>query len=139
MIIKTLIIVCIAVAAILLGIAYLDKDSRDYAARVKAETQKLSPGITSDYTGLKYLVVNRINGLNGLTPEQVAYYDYVLAKQNEIILDLWQERSWKENMAINMVNSKYPKDKVESTVKEIKGDSVIISRIKFLVKNAKGN
>ena len=135
MIVKTLIIVCIAVAAILLGIAYLDKDSRDYAARVKAETQKLSPGITSDYTGLKYLVVKRINGLDGFSPEQAAYYDYVLAKQNEILFTLLNEKSWKENMAINMVNSKYPKDRIESTIKEVKGDSVIINRIKFLIQN----
>ena len=135
MIVKTLIIACIAVAAILLGIAYLDKDSRDYAARVKAETQKLSPGITSDYTGLKYLVVKRINGLDGFSPEQAAYYDYVLAKQNEILFTLLNEKSWKENMAINMVNSKYPKDRIESTIKEVKGDSVIINRIKFLIQN----
>ncbi len=135
MIVRTLIVVCLIVSAILLGIAYLDKDSREFADRVKAETQKLSPGITSDYTGLKYLVVKRINGLEGLTPEQVAYYDYVLAKQNEILFDLLNEKSWKENMAINMVNLKYPKDRIESTVKEVKGDSVIINRIKFLIKN----
>lgn len=135
MIVRTLIVVCLIVSAILLGIAYLDKDSRDYAARVKAETQKLSPGITSDYAGLKYLVVKRINGLDGFSPEQVAYYDYVLAKQNEILFDLLNEKSWKENMAINMVNLKYPKDRIESTVKEVKGDSVIINRIKFLIKN----
>ncbi len=139
MIVRTLIVVCLIVSAVLLGIAYLDKDSREFADRVKAETQKLSPGITSDYTGLKYLVVKRINGLEGLTPEQVAYYDYVLAKQNEILFDLLNEKSWKENMAINMVNSKYPKDRIESTLKEVKGDSVIINRIKFLIKNDKKN
>jgi hypothetical protein len=135
MIIKTIIIVCIAVAAILLGIAYLDKDSRDYASRVKAETQKLSPGITSDYAGLKYLVVKRINGLDGFSPEQAAYYDYVLAKQNEILFDLLNEKSWKEDMAIRLVNLKYPKEKVISTLTEVKGDSIIIKRIKFLIQN----